>query len=553
MYLFKKNPLFKLFIILIISISSGFTQNNTVGVILNDTTQSYNGYTLFAPAKSHYTYLIDNDGNLINKWTSNYLPALSAYLLENGHLLRAAKVEKTGQDLTGGFQKFTWNDSLVWEYYYGRQHHDVEPMPNGNVLLVVNDRKTKNAAIQAGRDTNLIDDNNVRSLSIIEVSQTGPDTGEIVWRWNAWDHLIQAFDNSKDNFGTVEDHPELIDINFVLDGDQNWLHTNSVSYDEELDQILVSNRRTHEIWAIDHSTTTEQAATHEDGNSSKGGDLLYRWGNPQAYGAGTEADQKLFGQHDAYRVKSGYPGEGNIVIFNNGWPDRGYSSIDEITPPVDQNGHYTLNDGMAYEPDNQSWIYTADPQTDFNSERYGGSQRLPNGNTLISNSVNGEFIEVTNAKEIVWKYINPVSVDSIINQGETNPDKFSVFRCYKYGPDYPGFDGKDLVAGDPVELAINDEQGIITGFELFDNYPNPFNPTTNIKFVISERKLVTVIIFDLLGNKVKTLVNQVIEPGVKTFVWNSLDNNGTLVSSGIYFYSVQAGDYSQTKKMILLR
>ena len=374
MYLFQKNSLFKLFVILVISFSSGLAQNNTVGVVLNDTMQSYNGYTLFAPAMSKYTYLIDNDGNLINKWESNYLPALSAYLLENGHLVRAAKVEESGQQLTGGFQEYDRDNTLVWEYYYGTQHNDIEPMPNGNVLLVVNDRKTKAVAIQAGRDTNLIDDNNIRSLSIIEVSQTGPDTEEIVWQWNVWDHLIQYFDSSKDNFGTVEDHPELMDINFVLDGDQNWLHTNSVSYDEELDQIFVSNRRTHEIWAIDHGTTTEQAATHENGNSGKGGDILYRWGNPKAYRAGTDADQKLFGQHDAYRVKSGYPGEGNIIIFNNGWPDRGYSSIDEITTPIDTNGIYSLT-RTAYEPQTQSWIYTTNPEIDFDSERYGGSQR----------------------------------------------------------------------------------------------------------------------------------------------------------------------------------
>ncbi len=81
------------------------------------------------------------------------------------------------------------------------------------------------------------------------------DTGEIVWQWNAWDHLIQDFDNTKDNFGVVADHPELIDINFARDGGADWLHTNSVAYNEEFDQIILSNRGTSEIWVIDHSTT----------------------------------------------------------------------------------------------------------------------------------------------------------------------------------------------------------------------------------------------------------------------------------------------------------
>ena len=95
------------------------------------------------------------------------------------------------------------------------------------------------------------------------------------------------------------------------------MHTNSVAYNEEFDQIILSNRGTSEIWIIDHSTTTEVAATHEGGNSEKGGDLLYRWGNPIAYRAGTENDQMLFGQHDAHWIASGLQGEGNILIFNN--------------------------------------------------------------------------------------------------------------------------------------------------------------------------------------------------------------------------------------------
>jgi hypothetical protein len=325
----SKNYIIKTFtiiFIILISNNQGMSQN-TVGLILNDDAKSYNGYTLFAPNLAKITYLIDNNGNLVHQWESDFTPAMSAYLLEDGHLLRAAKkVDPTGASrLLGGFQKFDWDGTLVWDYYQGTQHHDIEPMPNGNVLMVVNDRKVRNAAIQAGRDSNLIKDGKIRSLSIIEVKQVGLETGEIAWRWNAWDHLVHDFDSSKDNFGVVADHPELIDVNFAKDGSVDWLHTNSVSYNEELDQIIVSNRSTHEIWVIDHSTSTEIAATHEGGDSGKGGDLLYRWGNPIAYGAGTTIDQKLYGQHDAHWIEQGLTGEGNIMIFNNGWPSYGHS------------------------------------------------------------------------------------------------------------------------------------------------------------------------------------------------------------------------------------
>lgn len=541
----------------------------TVGLIQNDPAKSYNGYTLFAPNTTKFTYLIDIEGNLVNQWESDYIAGLSAYLLEDGHLLRSAKVEHPtdpDNNPTGGFQKFNWEGELIWQFYYGTQHHDIEPMPNGNVLMVVNDRQTRDAAIQAGRDPDLISGNNIRSLSILEVSYTGETTGDIVWQWNAWDHLIQDFDISKNNLGTVSNQPELMDINFADDGSPDWLHTNSIAYNEDLDQIVVSNRGINEIWIVDHSTTTEEAAGHTAGNSGKGGDLLYRWGNPITYKAGTVDDQLLFAQHDAHWVESGLSGAGNIMIFNNGngRPGGNFSSVDEIIPPVDGNGNYSLVSGSAFLPVAQTWIYSSDTPADFNSPRYGGSQRLPNGNTLVCNSDKGEFLEVTPAKEIVWKYINPVISSGALTQGVVTTDSADVwiinnqvFRSYRYGPDYLELDGNDLKPGDPIELypnvAIYDETGVIAEFSLHDNYPNPFNPSTNIEFSLTERTFVTITIYDLVGNTIKILANELMEPGFKTIKWDSRDNNDGLVSSGIYFYSLRTGQHSQTKKMMLLR
>jgi hypothetical protein len=544
--------IFKIILFSVIIFNVLAADDPTVGLILNDATQSYNGYTLFAPNLAKVTYLIDNEGGLVHQWASDFIPGVSAYLLDDGNLLRTAKISDPtgGSNLKGGFELFDWDGNLVWSFYYGTQHHDIEYLPNGNVLMVTNDRKVTNVAIQAGRDSNLLVDGNIRSLSIIEVQKTGDETGDIVWRWNAWDHLIQDFDNTKDNFGVVADHPELMNVNFAKDGSQDWLHTNSVSYNEGLDQIIVSNRSTHEVWVIDHSTTTEVAATHEGGNSGKGGDLLYRWGNPFGYGAGVEADQKLHGQHDAHWIAPGLPGEGNIMIFSNGWPDRGFSSIEEIVPPVDLNGNYALTAGTAYDPSTQLWTYTTPTQTDFNSQRFGGSQRLPNGNTLICNADSGEFFEVTPTEEIVWKYQNPVDGDNILNQGDQPVGNLQTFRCYKYPLDYSAFDGKDLT---PVELAVSNDNNLITEFNLYDNYPNPFNPTTNIEFSLIERGQVTIVVYDVLGNKVKTLANKTMEPGLKNIIWDSQDDSGRPVSSGIYFYKLQMGQQTKTKKMMLLR
>jgi hypothetical protein len=296
--------------------------------------------------------------------------------------------------------------------------------------------KSEDDAISAGRDPSSIPAGQLWPGHIIEVEPTGKIGGEIVWEWHIWDHLVQDYNPSEENYGSVGNHPELIDINY--DASQidtpDWNHINSIDYNEEFDQIILSSAYFHEIWIIDHSTTTEEAAGHTGGDSGKGGDLLYRWGNPEAYRAGTTDDNVFYMQHDAHWIKPGLPGEGHILVFNNGLgrPGVDYSSIDEIIPPVDAQGEYYLEPGSAYEPEQPIWVYTSENPLDFYSMRISGSQRLPNGNTLICNGVNGIFFEVTPEKEIVWQYFNPYPTPI--------PGLNRVFKIHRYAPDYPGLD-----------------------------------------------------------------------------------------------------------------
>src|SRR5262249_45333410 len=150
--------------------------------------------------------------------------------------------------------------------------------------------------------------------AIFEVRPTRPSGGEIVWEWHAWDHLVQDFDRNRKNYGYVAAHPELVDINFNTQT-PDWLHFNAIDYNPALDQIVVSSRILSEIWVIDHSTTVKEAADHSGGRSGKGGDLLYRWGNPQVYRAGSPADQRLFNQHGVHWIAPGLPGAGHLLVF----------------------------------------------------------------------------------------------------------------------------------------------------------------------------------------------------------------------------------------------
>jgi len=400
--------------------------------------EAFEGYTLYSPVISLNAFLINNSGEVVHTWDSSFKPALSVYLLENSNLLRTAfpgfNPRFWGGGIGGRVEMIDWNGTVIWYFEHTNSehclHHDVEILPNGNILMIAWEHKSVAEAIAAGRDPNTMPMGELWPDHVIEVEPIGGSGGNTVWEWHVWDHLIQDFDPTKDNYGVVADHPELVDINYGGRFLADWLHINSIDYNEEFDQIILSVHNFNEIWVIDHSTTTEEAAGHIGGNSGKGGDLLYRWGNPEAYRAGNEADRKLFRQHDAKWIEPSLSGEGNILIFNNGWgrPGGDSSSIDEIVPPVDGNGNYSYQPGSAYGPEEAVWTYSAENPADFFAINLAGAQRLPNGNTLICNGPNGIFFEVTSEKEIVWEYLNQ----------EPNLIDNHVFKIHRYAPDYPG-------------------------------------------------------------------------------------------------------------------
>ena len=541
-------------------------QFRTVGLFLNDSS-SFNGYTLFAPNSYINTYLINNEGRLVNLWESTHTPGLSAYLLENGNLLRTARVSNStfsGGGSGGLIQEFDWEGNLFWEFEYSTdqfyQHHDIERLPNGNTLIIAWEYKDNEEVLGAGRDPNLMAQNFLWPDHIVEVQPDSSSGGTIVWEWHLWDHLIQDYDPSQFNYGIVSDHPELVDVNFVSNLPNSlgadWNHINAVDYNEELDQIMLSVHHFGEIWIIDHSTTTQEAAGHTGGNSGMGGDLLYRWGNPQTYDRGDSTDQMLFGQHDAHWIVPGLPGEGNILIFNNGRTRLGgqYSTVDEIIPPVDQNGNYLLDPGSTYGPDQLLWTYVDPVPSDFFSPNVSGSQRQPNGNTLICNGTWGRFFEVTNEGELVWLYVNPVIASGPMPYEDPIPStQNSAFRVYRYAADYPGLEGRDLTPGDPIELyptsieEINSDL-IPAQFQLFQNYPNPFNPTTKIEFAVPHDEFVNLIVYNTMGESIIVLVDE--QKSAGRYI---VDFNGSDLPSGVYFYRFLAGDFKRTKKMILLK
>jgi hypothetical protein len=435
-------------------------QVKTMGLTKKINGNDENGYVLFTPMGTDTTFLINKCGQRVHAWRSEYTPGLSVYLKPNGNLLKTGTYSDTSFGDAGGrggiVEEFDWDNNLVWRYKIFNdslcQHHDITPLPNGNVLVLAWHAISRSRAVDLGRlPTNFAPgQTELWAERIIELKPIGKDSAAIVWQWDVYDHIVQDVDVSKPNYGTVSSNPGRMNINYALNMyTADWLHMNGLDYNEELDQIIMSVHNASEIWIIDHSTTTQEARTRQGGQHNKGGDLLYRWGNAEAYNSGTPTDRKLFRQHNAHWIPNGFKDSGCIMIFNNGWNrDTSYSSIDVIKTPVLANGSYVSS--LPYGPSRPFLIYKDSIPTNFFSQVISGAQRLPNGNTLICSGIQGRFFEVTPAGKTVWEYINPVGQGFVQADGDKSYLN-KVFRCTFYASDYSAFKNRTLKPGLPIE------------------------------------------------------------------------------------------------------
>jgi len=528
----------------------------TVGLFLNDSL-AYDGYTLLMPNSARSTYLLDNCGRVVNKWTSENIPYFSTYLNPEGNLIRATRFGATG----GGVERYNWEGELIWEYrFHGEgfsQHHDIELLPNGNILILAWESFSQHQCIEAGRDPDLVDEE-LRPEFIVEVEPLGTDSANIVWEWHAFDHLIQDHDPTKANYGNPAEHPELMDVNYIgLGGSyEDWLHANYIDYNPELDQIIMNSRNLNEFWIIDHSTTTEEAAGHTGGNSGKGGDILYRWGNPETYRRGTADDRVFYRQHNAHWIPEGRPGAGQIMVFNNGLEREPiqFSSVDVLTPPVDAMGNYETPIALPFAPTELYSSYTATPVESMYSARISSAQRLPNGHTLICVGQIGRLFEVDEDGAIYWDYITPLQGSNPIEQGNPIVGN-SVFKVARYAPDFEGFIGKDLTPGAPIELnplpsdceIVTDvEAATFTEFDL-NAVPNPaFN---EVYFSYNLNKKINNAALELYNSQGQFLWKKHLPQDSREMKINVGD-----LPSGVYFYRIISREnVSQAQKLILAK
>jgi hypothetical protein len=305
-----------------------------------------------------------------------------------------------------------------------------------------------------------------------EVVEYDPVADSVVWAWHFWDHLIQDVDPLKPNYGVVSQHPELLDINLGTVQGGDWMHCNTVDYSPERDEVVITSHTLHEIYVIDHSTTTAEAAGHTGGRRGHGGDFLYRWGNPQNYDRGGAADQVFYVAHGGNWIRPGMPGEGDILVLNNG--DRpgnqnDYSVVTQITPPLDSTGGYYIAPDSAFGPRELTWFYSNGSA--FYSQHLGGAYRLPNGNTFAVLGVSGVMDEISPSGQIVW---------SLTAGGQLG-------RATKYGRDFAG--------------------GVEDAGPTGTVRPGMFACGTLVRYALPAPGSVTIRVFDAVGRPIKTLVD----------------------------------------------
>ena len=250
----------------------------------------------------------------------------------------------------------------------------------------------------------------------------------------------------------------------------DWFHVNGVNYNAELDQIAFSSRHASEIYIIDHSTTSAEAAAHTGGNSGMGGDIIYRWGNPSNYGA-PGSQQIPSAVHDVrWITNDGRPNGGFLQFFNNNGGGNNTSTVDAIETPLD-GYNYTLEPGQAYGPSTFSWRHTCNGYASGQS----ASNRMSNGNVFVNLSGGqggaGYMYEEDSLGNIVWQY----------NAGGNGTPKAFRYECK-----HPGI---AILLDNPCEDETALSEQVLQKLSI---YPNPSNGFFEVRGLESEDIMIQV-------------------------------------------------------------
>ncbi|MCB0353048.1 MAG: aryl-sulfate sulfotransferase [Bdellovibrionales bacterium] len=328
--------------------------------------ESFPGYTLYPMCGNAEVHLLNHEGKSVHVWP---VDADRARLLPNGNLL-VVHASKWGlstekwKKLRRFVREYSWDGKVVWEKQLdGPAHHDIQRLSNGNTLALVITSVPMDDPVRSTIQDPFLRTAGIRSDEIQEISPSG----EIMWNWKFHEHV------DINSCGAEQCPDEFRDK--VVQGERNydWSHTNTISVIPENHWFEVGDERFRpgNIMVLPRNWSTAMIID----KASK--EIVWRYSGSYRNG--------LSGGHEAHMISKGLPGAGNVLILDNG-RDRKESYVLEIDPV------------------SQETVWAYDVGEQFFTRAAGSMQRLPNGNTLISEDLTGRVFEVTPTKKVVWEF-----------------------------------------------------------------------------------------------------------------------------------------------------
>lgn len=351
---------------------------------------------LVVPDFGKETVLLDDQGKEILSWKSENTNAGGARLLKDRSLLHVVNrpLQRPFRKaiLGGGLEILDAESRPVWRFLNATSEHascgDALMLPNGNVLTMIMEWKSKEDVIKAGRDASLVDDNGMLVPGLMEVKPNGPTAGIPVWKWSLWNHLYQQAHPALANYSFPKGKEGCMDINQGQQKRRGWIQPLEIDYNEK-DQLILVTFQNRQAWVIDHSTTTAEAATDKGGKSGKGGRLL------QKLAFATAPDQK------------------SVPVMSAWW--EADSSIGVLRPNSTFAQLLKQENGAVYRVGTHAGAGDRQitfPAKDGKKINVRNARFLTDGSLVMASGFAGQIVRLSKEGEVLWMYENTRGMQS---------------------------------------------------------------------------------------------------------------------------------------------